>query len=104
MRNDLAAARQAFAKAVENDPQSSRAHAGLGVVARQSGQIDAAIASWRQAVTLDPTNFDALYNLCVALWDGGRRAEARPFLEQFIRTAPAGAYRREIAEFRRWLS
>ena len=104
MRNDLAAARQAFTKALDNDPQSSRAHAGLGVVARQSGQIDAAIVSWRQAVVLDPANFDALYNLCVALWEGGRRTEARPYLEQFIRTAPAGVYRREIAEFRRWLS
>lgn len=101
-RNDLAAARQAFARAIENDPRSSRAHAGLGVVARQQGQTDAAIAAWREAVALDAANFDALYNLSVVLITTGRGAEARPFVEQFIRTAPPGGYGREIAEFRRW--
>lgn len=102
-RNDLAAARQAFARAIDNDPQSSRAHAGLGVVARQSGQLDAAVASFRRAVTIDPTNFDALYNLAVVLAGAGRADEARPYVEQFTRTAPPRVYGREIAAFRRWL-
>ncbi len=102
-RNDLAAARQAFTRAIENDPQSSRAHAGLGVVARQSGQIDAAIASWRKAVEIDATNFDALHNLCIVLLAADRAGEARPYVEQFVRTAPPGVYGREIAEFRKWL-
>lgn len=101
-QNDLAAARQAFARALENDPRSSRAHAGLGVVARQSGQLEPAIRSWREAVVLDPTNFDALYNLCVVLLTERRGAEARPYVEQFVRTAPP-PYQREIEEFRRWL-
>lgn len=100
-RNNLAAARQAFARALENDPRSSRAHAGLGVVARQTGQTDAAIASWREAVSIDATNFDALYNLCVVLIAAGRVAEAKPFVDQFVATAPP-AYSREIAEFRSW--
>jgi tetratricopeptide (TPR) repeat protein len=102
-RKDLAAARDAFSRAVANDPRSSRAHAGLGVVARESGQVDAAIASWRDAVTLDPTNFDALYNLCVVLITAGRTDEARPFVTQFVKTAPPRVYGREIDEFRRWL-
>lgn len=102
-QQDLAAARDAFTRALANDPSSSRAHAGLGVVARQSGQVDAAIVSWRQAVSLDPTNFDALFNLCVALINSGRGAEARPYVMQFVKTAPRGVYGREIAEFQRWL-
>ncbi len=102
-RRDLNAAREAFTKAVANDPRSSRAHAGLGVVARQSGNTDAAIASWREAVALDATNFDALYNLCIVLLAADRAGEARPHVEQFVRTAPPGVYGREIAEFRRWL-
>lgn len=102
-RQDLTAARDAFSRALANDPRSSRAHAGLGVVARQSGQVDAAITSWREAVTLDPTNFDALYNLCVVLITAGRADEARPFVTQFVRTAPPRVYGREIDEFRRWL-
>jgi len=102
-RNDLEAASQAFNRAIENDPRSSRAHAGLGVVARQSGNTDAAIASWRKAVALDATNFDALYNLCIVLLAANRAGEARPHVEQFVRTAPPGVYGREIAEFRKWL-
>ena len=102
-QNDLAAARQAFTRAVENDPRSSRAHAGLGVVARRSGQIDAAIASWREALVLDPSNFDALYNLCIVLVTAGRTVEARPYVEQFVRSAPPGFYGREIDQFRKWL-
>ena len=102
-RHDLDAARKAFTEALANDPQSSRAHAGLGVVARQSGQIDAAIVSWRQAVTLDPTNFDALYNLCVALITSNREAEARPYVVQFVNTAPRGVYGREVKQFQQWL-
>lgn len=102
-QRDLAAARDAFTRAIANDPQSSRAHAGLGVVQRQSGQLDAAIASWRTAVTLDRTNFDALFNLGVALVAAGRVDEARPFVRQFVQTAPPGVYGRDIEEFRRWL-
>lgn len=102
-RDDIEAARQAFTRAVENDPRSSRAHAGLGIVARRSGRIDAAISSWREALAIDATNFDALYNLCVVLVTAGRTAEARPYVEQFVRTAPPGFYGREIDEFRKWL-
>jgi len=70
---------------------------------RLQGQIDAAIASWRKAVALDATNFDALYNLCIVLLAADRAGEARPHVEQFVRTAPRGVYGREIAEFRKWL-
>lgn len=101
-RRDLAAARDAFTRAIANDARSSRAHAGLGVVARQSGQLDAAIASFREAVALDATNFDALYNLCVLLIEAGRAQEARPFVTQFVRTAPRG-YARDIEALRKWL-
>jgi cytochrome c-type biogenesis protein CcmH/NrfG len=54
-------------------------------------------------VELDPTNFDALFNLANELVSAGRIADARPWLEQFVRTAPAGFYAREIDEFRRAL-
>ena len=102
-QDDLAAAGQAFTRAVENDPRSSRAHAGLGIVASRSGRIDLAISSLRTAVSLDATNFDALYNLCVVLVTATRTAEARPYVEQFVRTATPGVYSREIDEFRAWL-
>jgi len=96
-RGNPLAAREAFTKAVANDPRSSRAHAGLGVVALQLNERDAAIEHWRRAVQLDPRNFDALFNLGTELVNAGRLAEARPFLEQFVRTAPSAFYARDIA-------
>jgi tetratricopeptide (TPR) repeat protein len=102
-RGDLAAARSAFARAAENDPRSSRASAGLGVVAFKSGQRDEAIEHWRRAVDLDRTNFDALYNLSTELVNAGRLAEARPYLELFVRSAPPAFYGPDIARIQRLL-
>ncbi len=87
-RGDLAAARGYFERATAVDPTSSQAQAGLGVVALKAGQPDAATAAWKRAVELDSTNYDALYNLATTLAHRGRWDEARPFLEQFARTAP----------------
>jgi arylsulfatase A-like enzyme/Flp pilus assembly protein TadD len=103
-QNDLASAHAAFTRAIENDPRSSRGHAGLGVVARQQGRVDEAIAQWRKAVELDPTNFDALFNLASALAGAGRVEEARPYMTQFIQTAPKAFYGPDIERFRQFLT
>lgn len=102
-RGELDEARTAFTRAAENDPRSSRARAGLGVVAIKSGRRDEAIEHWRRAVDLDRTNFDALYNLATELVNAGRLAEARPYLEQFVRTAPPAFYGPDIDRIRRLL-
>jgi tetratricopeptide (TPR) repeat protein len=97
-RGDLAAATGHFARAIEVDPRSSRAHSGLGNVALKRGDRNAAAGEWRRAVALDPRNFDALYNLGVTLARGGDMIAGRPYLEQFLRTAPPPFYRRELDE------
>jgi choline-sulfatase len=99
-RRDGGAARAAFTRALEGDPRSSRAHAGLGVVAAQAGRRDEAIEHWRQAVSYDATNFDALFNLATALLDAGRVGEARPYVDQFVRTAPPAFYGPDIERLR----
>jgi len=93
---DLAAAAAAFSRALELSPTSSRAQAGLGIVALRQGRRDEAIARWRRAVELDPSNFDAMYNLATELLDAGRVAEARPYIETFVRTAPPAFYGEDI--------
>ena len=95
-RGDRAAAWEAFERAVELAPRSSRAHAGLGVVQLQEGDQEAAVESWTRAVDLDPANFDALFNLATELVNAGDLAAARPFLEQFVRTAPPAFYADDI--------
>jgi len=98
-RRDLQAAGAYFDRAVGAAPSSSRAHAGVGIVALRRGDHQAAFDAWTRAVQLDPRNFEALYNLGVNLARDGQLDRARPYLEQFLRTAPQGIYasdRREV--------
>jgi Flp pilus assembly protein TadD len=103
-RGDLATAQRRFASAVAVDPRSSRAHSGLGAVARRRGDRQMAIDEWTTAVTLDRTNFDALYNLGVTFAAIGQMGAARPYLEEFLRTAPPDAYAADLQEVRRLLA
>jgi arylsulfatase A-like enzyme/Tfp pilus assembly protein PilF len=102
-RGDLTAAREAFTTALASDPRSSRAHAGLGVIALRSGDRERAFAEWKEAVRTDPRNFDALFNLASELLDAGRTDEARPYIQQFINTAPHELYGPDIERLSRAL-
>jgi arylsulfatase A-like enzyme/Flp pilus assembly protein TadD len=95
-RGDLPAARRQFERALQADPRSSRAHADLGVVALRAGDRATAIAEWKRAVELDPGNADALYNVGVTLARDGQLDAARPYLEQFLRTAPPAFYAKDL--------
>ena len=97
-------ARGYFERAVQADPRSSRAHADLGVVALKAGDHRTAIEEWRQAIQLDPTNFDALYNLGTTLARDGDGQSARPYLEQFARSAPPAFYAKDLKEIEALLS
>ena len=71
-QGQLAAARQHFERAVVADARSSQAHAGLAVVAFKSGDRKTAVSAWTTAVELEPTNYDALYDLATTLEQEGR--------------------------------
>jgi arylsulfatase A-like enzyme/Flp pilus assembly protein TadD len=102
-RGRLPSARAQFERATEVDPTSSTARAGLGVVALKSGDPQRAIAAWRKAYELDATNYDALFNLGTTLASTGDMAAARPYLEQFARSAPPAFYAKDIRDVRRLL-
>ncbi len=91
----LREARDAFTRALAADPAAAPAHAGLAMVAMKNGDPTAAIDHWKRAVALQPADVDALYDLGVQLMHEGRTGEARPYLEQFLRTAPPAAYAKE---------
>jgi len=97
-RGDLTAAAARFERAAQVDPHSSQAWADLGVVAIRRGDRKAAVDAWRRAVELDPTNYDALYNIGTTLARDGQMAAARPYLEQFVRTAPASFYAKDLRD------
>ena len=85
---------------VRADPRSSRAHAGLGVVALREGRNRAAaIDAWTRAVQLDPAQLRrALQPRHRRSRATGRLAAARPYLEQFLSTAPPAFYAKDLKE------
>jgi tetratricopeptide (TPR) repeat protein len=63
-----------------------------------------AIEHWRRAVTLDPHDYQTLYNLGDLLVQLGRGVEARPYWERYVREAPPALEHLDLARVRRWLA
>jgi len=101
---DYARARESLDAALELNPRVARAHNALGVIAAETGHPDEAIERWKTAVDLEPREYDTLYNLGLLLRRAGRAAEARPYLERFVREAPPAQYAADIAKTRGWLA
>jgi len=92
----LPEAKRAFEQAVASNADSSQGYAGLAMVAIRQGDRKTAIARWERAVALQPSNFDALYDLSVQLAQDGQLAAAKRYMEQFVHTAPRGQYAKDI--------
>jgi arylsulfatase A-like enzyme/Flp pilus assembly protein TadD len=102
-RGDGEAAVVNFEKALSLDSDLASAYNGLGVARARRGEMDEAIEAWSQSVQRSPQQFDALYNLAMALAekDPGR---AVPYLERFVREAPSDQYREDVATARELLT
>jgi tetratricopeptide (TPR) repeat protein len=96
---------EAFArKAIEMDPVLADAFTTLGAVLSTSGRKAAAIDSWKRAVELDASQFNALYNLWLELAAAGRRDDAAAYGSRFVATAPPAFFKPDIARIRRYLT
>jgi arylsulfatase A-like enzyme/Flp pilus assembly protein TadD len=100
---DLVHARQAFEAVLDLDPDVARAHNSLGVIAAREGHLPEAIERWKRAVALNPGDYQTLFNLGSELWQSGRRDEARPYLEGYLRDAPPALEAKDIARVRKLL-
>ena len=98
-RGDVVEALRLLREALKYDPELAGAHNALGVAYARAGDTARSIESWRRAVELAPRQFDALYNLAIALADSSPR-EAVPYLERFAREAPEERYRADIEKVR----
>lgn len=103
MTTDYGSARTAFDQALALDPRTARAHNSLGVIAARQGHMEEAIERWKQAVALDPHDYQTLFNLGTALARLGQDAEARSYLEAYVREAPRATEARGIEQVRAWL-
>ena len=97
---DYRRARAVLAESIALDPDVSLAHNALGVVAAETGNPDEAIEHWKRAVELNPKEWDTLFNLGKLLRQRGREAEARRYIEQFVRGAPESQYGADIRRLR----
>jgi arylsulfatase A-like enzyme/Tfp pilus assembly protein PilF len=103
MAGDRVRARQAFEAALDIDEEVARAHNSLGVIAAQEGHVDEAVERWKRAVALDPQEYQTLFNLGSTLRKLRREAEARPYLEAYLKAAPLALEGRDMARVRSWL-
>jgi predicted O-linked N-acetylglucosamine transferase (SPINDLY family) len=81
----------AFARAVERDPRSVEALAGLAWAHGTLRQFGAAIDAARRALALHPENTDALFSLATNLTYVDGFAEAEPVAEALVALAPDDA-------------
>jgi len=96
-------AADAFRQAVTADPGYAAAWQRLGA-ALVASDVAGAIQAWERAVTLDPLDFDALFNLGIVLADSPEPREALPYLKRFVTDAPPDRYRSEIARVARLIT
>jgi arylsulfatase A-like enzyme/Tfp pilus assembly protein PilF len=97
---DYPRARAIMQEALALDPDVSRAHNALGVIAAETHHPDEAIEHWKRAVEINPREWDTIFNLGKLLRQQGREAEARPYLERFVREAPPALYGPDIQGLR----
>ena len=100
LANDVETARRYLTAALDLNPRLPLALNTMGVVYARGNDFPAAIESWKKAVALDRRQYDALFNIGVVAFRTGNREEARPALEQFVRTAPPSRYGRDIVSAR----
>jgi arylsulfatase A-like enzyme/Tfp pilus assembly protein PilF len=95
---DNAVAEATLRKALEIDPRLPGAYTTLGVVLSNTGRRADAIEAWKHAISLDRTEYDALYNLTLALFDAHQTDQARVYGRQYVTTAPPALYAQEIRQ------
>jgi tetratricopeptide (TPR) repeat protein len=80
-----------YTKVLEIDPKSARAHFNRGVAFRSSGDVDAALADFSQAIARDHGIWEALYGRGLILIEKQRYAEASQDLENVLKLVPGHA-------------
>jgi len=81
---DHTRALEAYRKAIELDPGLASAYNGLAGVYHAVGQIDNAISLWQKALELEPEYDFPVYNLGVAYFEKGNKAQALKYFERYL--------------------
>jgi arylsulfatase A-like enzyme/tetratricopeptide (TPR) repeat protein len=105
LRNgNFVASEASFRRALAIDDALAGAYTGLGVTLTRLNRLPEALDAWRKAVSLDPNDFNALFNLTMELFESGQAGEARRYGERFVATAPLAFFAQDIARIRERLA
>jgi predicted Zn-dependent protease len=85
---DLAAAADAYARFLKEQPRNVEALSNLGAVLAAQGRYEEAIARYGEALALDADRTAVRFNLAVALQKAGRPADAAVELERVVAERP----------------
>jgi tetratricopeptide (TPR) repeat protein len=98
----LAEAESSYRAAIALWPGRAQAHSNLGVIDLEEDRIDAAIDHFQQALRVNPSSFDARYNLATAYTRAGEREKARGQYLELLRLMPetsaSGDYRSAVKQ------
>lgn len=83
-------------QALASEPNNSDALVLKGIAQAQSNQPDAASQSFRSAISADPSNPKAYYNLATHLYQVNQKAEAIAMAQEALRIDPRHAAAREL--------
>jgi tetratricopeptide (TPR) repeat protein len=86
--NKLKEAKVVFEALRTSYPHVSVFHNNLGVADKRLGLLDEAVASYRQAIAIQPVYPEAYYNLAIALREQGEFREAEEAYRHAIEGAP----------------
>jgi tetratricopeptide (TPR) repeat protein len=78
------AARDAWSRALELDPQLAEAHVNWGCLEHEAGRLAEAEGHYRAALAIRPDDATAAFDLAVVLEDLGRAGEARAAYEAVL--------------------
>jgi len=91
-RGELAAALDAFDRALALDPRDSGTHFNVGYVLQQQGRHEEALAALERAVAADPANDRAWFGAGLSLVRLSRLEEAAARFEEAARLQPFNPY------------
>lgn len=86
-------ARERFLEAIRLDPSQATPHNNLGLAYVALGKTEAAVDSFARAVRMRDDYAEARFNFALALWQSGRRTEARAEQEKLRRLDASQAAR-----------
>ncbi|MBD3413950.1 MAG: sulfatase-like hydrolase/transferase [Candidatus Aminicenantes bacterium] len=102
-RTALQKALDNYKKAVDIDPQDAVAYNGLGAAYKQMGEVDKAVKSWENALSLQPDYGLPLYNLGYTHMNRGNKQAALKYFRRYMKLYQYNLPRERRKKIEQWM-